>query len=402
MSKAFNPSLIEIRNNPFSSTKSVSISTGSFLKDSKSHDTYIPHTDSGINMGLIKKLKEAIAVVEESKGPNHILILAEYGQGKSFTLKKIQDEIFINYHSGLISYSIGGNYQVVEGDDEGFRSLLMEDIEQLFEDIDEDLYTNKEAVRTKYGLANDKNFSQFLAAYDKAFSELNILVYIMIDELDKIVISELTESKVRIFLEDLKSIGDNCSRAISILIAGTPNCLVKMDTLSIDYSQRFRIIEDNFFTPEETAKYVSEKCHSKLTYSGHYPFENRVRKKIFDLTDGNIRRIESICRDMWNFAAREKKKIDNTLFNKYYKTRLFEIVKNTQPPGTSKVIIDFLVDIFVAGGKIGIGAYLTVRSAPKKRVITEFVSANSLILRSNRSFLMSPDFKTIIVEALIT
>lgn len=105
MVRTFDPSLIEIRNNPFSSTKSESIADGIFMKELISGgDDYIPSTSSLIHIGISAQLFDKVNAIEGSKTPQHILILAEYGQGKSFSLKKVQDKIYIDFNGAIISY----------------------------------------------------------------------------------------------------------------------------------------------------------------------------------------------------------------------------------------------------------------------------------------------------------
>lgn len=401
MQRTFEPDQITIRNNPFSSTKSVSIVDGVFMKDLKNNCVYISNTDPCVDIGIIKKLQDKIEEIETAKSPQHIFVLAEYGQGKSFSLKRIQDKIFINYNAAIISYSIGGNNENLKGENNFFQDKIMEDVEFLFQNLDERLYTNKETIDRKYQLTSaDKTFHQFLEAYDNAFSELNILVYVFIDELDKIVISSISDEKISRFLEDLKLIGDTCGKAISLIVAGTPNCLVKINQLSIDYGQRFDKVESNYLTIDQTTEYISKKCLSKLKYVGYFPFEKNVIKQIHSVANGNIRRIESICRDLWFIASREKTKINITRLHRYIKEKLFEPIKTIFESTINNNVIDFVSDLFLHNSKMGIN---NVKKLPyrKQKEIESFLNSTDLIKKVSFSYIMMNDLKEKIGEVLV-
>jgi len=385
MIRIFDPSLIEIRLNPFSSTRSSSISEGVFMKDLLNSIEYFINPDTEIDIKILHELKLKLSDIESGKSPQHILVLGEYGQGKSFSLKKIQDDIYKNYNGAIISIPIGMNFISVDQ----FEEKLIEDIEELFENLDTTLYTDKENIRSKFSLTTKpKTFRQSIDAYDKAYKELNILVYIFIDELDKIVISEMPESDIRVFLEKLKLIGDTCSKSISLLIAGTPNCLIKMDLLSVDYSQRFDKIECNFLSSEETVDYITKKCFIKLKYVGNHPFNLQVKKQIHFLAEGNLRKIETICRELWNYSFRKRTKITTTELHNFLYEKLIEHIKNTLGINATNNLVLFVLLLFINKGQKNV-RYFKVKLKPNQfKEIDNFVSNHLYIKKINQTYFL--------------
>jgi len=405
MLKNFSPELIEIRNNPFSSSKSTAITDGVFMKDTIGiNDVFIPLTLESVDVGLIISLSKKLQDIEDSKNPQNILVLGEYGQGKSFSLKKIQDEIYTKHNGAIISYSIGGNASVLKEGTDYFTKKLMSDLELLFKALDATLYLNKTAIDLKYSLTTSvtgKTFHQFLEAYDNAFQELGITVYIFIDELDKIVISDAPESIIKVFLEDLKLIADTCGKSLSLIIAGTQNCLVKMNNLSVDYSQRFDLIESSYLTKQETSSYISKKCSSKLDYVGYHPFDTEVKNLIYSLTGGNIRKIEVLCRELWFHSSRNKVKISREELNKFMQTKLFELVKKILSRNASNHQISFVIGLYLKKDRVGISSLSRKLSKQKFREIKTLFEEGSILTTVGKSYQLSETVKDSINSALL-
>lgn len=399
--RSFDPTLITIRNNPFPTARAKSIEDGIFMKHliDPAHP-YISNTDPYIPIGIISRLLEKIKEIEEAKTSQHVLILGEYGQGKSFSLKVIQDELYVNYNSAIISYSIGGNASSIIQNEEYFQERIMEDIERLFQAIDSSLYTEKHSIDHKYKLStgSGRTFHQFLKAYDNVFSDLQIQVYIFIDELDKIILSTTGDNKIIIFLENIKLIADICDKSISILAAGTPNCLLKMNQLSIDYAQRFDPIENNFLTLDNTIAYINKKCASKLTHVGYYPFTKQVIRKICSLSQGNIRKIEIICRDLWISCFRDHIKVDLKYLNKLLQKKLFEPILKIFPPINNKTV-EFIATLFINGGRLP-KVHMTEYPLKNQQEINTFLSSTEKIRVIKKSYVMSTDLMSQIGDSL--
>ena len=402
MQRSFDHNLIEIRKNPFSSTRSVSIRSGFFMKDLRGENTFAPSTDSLVNIGFLPKLVNKISSIEDSSKPQHIMIFGEYGQGKSYALNKIEEEIYVKYGGAIISYPIGGNAEMFKNNKKFFKDRLLEDIEELFKGLNPALYTDKEEIKEKYHLESEKDFHQSLEAYDKVFKELNILLYIFIDELDKIVISELPKDVIRQFLEDIKLVGDTCNDSVSLLVAGTNNCNYAIDEkFSIDYGERFDKIEINYLTAEQTIDYISAKCNTILDYVGHHPFDRAVKRMIFHLTDGNIRKIETLCRELWIYSARNDKKINSNILNLYLRNNLFEPVKNIMNKRElDDSVIEFIIEIFINGGRLGSSKVNSFWSQRKLNKIFGFIKDYNYVKKIKRSYTLNSDIKIKISEIL--
>jgi hypothetical protein len=405
MLKKFFPDLIEIRNNPFSSSKSTAITDGIFMKDIVGiSDVFIPLTLESVNVGLIISLSKKLQDIEDSKKPQNILVLGEYGQGKSFSLKKIQDEIYTKHNGAIVSYSIGGNASVLREETDYFNKKIMSDIESLFNALDPTLYINKDTIDQKYSLTTDaigKTFHQFLNSYDNAFQELGITVYIFIDELDKIVTSDASESIIKIFLEDLKLIADTCGKSISLIIAGTQNCLVKMNNLSVDYSQRFDVVESSYLTRQETFDYISKKCSSKVDYVGYHPFDNESKNLIYSLTGGNIRKIEVLSRELWFYSSRNKVKITRQEFTKFMQIRLFETIKNILGKTASNHQISIVIELYLKKGRIGITTLSKRLSKSKFKEIKDLFEQGTVLTVIGKSYQLSESVNELIDSALL-
>ncbi|WKN43388.1 ATP-binding protein [Tunicatimonas pelagia] len=367
-------------------------------------DNYVQSNHQHIEIGLLKNLSDRVKLIEESNQPNHIFLIGEYGQGKSFSLKVIQDKIYVEYNGGIICYTLGLASSTYRKDTSIFEKQLMEDIEKLFDRIDPDLYTSKPDLIAKYNLKNEKNFRQFLQDFDQAFKELDILVYVFIDELDKIVISEIDENGKRKFLETIKTIADVCSTSISLIVAGTPNCEATIDELSDDYKQRFYVIEKSSLAIEDLKKYIREKFRKKLRYVGHYPFHNSIYKKLLNITGGNIRKVESVSRDLWNLSAERKCKINNSLMKDYLLGRLREKINSLLVKSDIEVTenkIRFIFNLFFLGGKVGINKVEKSLTLPKKREIRQLISSNNLARIVDKSYVLDGDTIDSLKDSLV-
>jgi len=109
--KSFDISKIRKTDNPFSNTRASSIEDGIFIRGAEIEDNiFIPSTKKAVKIGLINDVEKIYNDIIESSKPRHVLILADYGQGKSFSIKYIQDKIYELHADPIISYSIGINY----------------------------------------------------------------------------------------------------------------------------------------------------------------------------------------------------------------------------------------------------------------------------------------------------
>jgi hypothetical protein len=400
--RSFDSSLITVRNNPFANSRARAIEDGVFMKELlEQNPPYISNTDPYIQIGIINKLMEKIKQIEEGQVAQHILILGEYGQGKSFSLKVIQDELYINYNSAIISYSIGGNSAAIIQDDHYFQERIMEDIERLFQNLDPALYSMKTSIDQRYQLSASpgRTFHQFLTAYDHSFGDLQIQVYIFIDELDKVVLSTAGDSKISNFLENLKLIADICNHSISLIVAGTPNCLVKMNQVSIDYAQRFDIVENNFLTLDNTFIYITRKCATKLSHVGYYPFNRQVIKIIYSITEGNIRKIEAVCRELWLRCARDHCKIDLNYLDGFLQEKLFEPILNIMP-SINNPTVKFIATCFINQGRI---SKSNLKNYPQRarQEIQNLISVNEDFRTVKSSYVMSSNLVTKIGDAFL-
>lgn len=387
MTRIYNPKLIEIRNNPFPSTRSVAISDGIYMRDLKDDKgKYESNAEPYVEIGFILKLLKKIEEIEKAKSPQHLLIMGEYGQGKSFALKKLQDTLYNKYNGGIIGFSIGISVDDLLADTDFFPNRVMENIEDLFTLLDEELYIEKSRIEIKYNFSEEKTLIQFLQDYDKAFKDLNILVYIFVDELDKIIISGAPDVKIKHFIETLKTIGDSCNKSISTIIAGTTNCLFKMDQLSIDYAQRYDKIEFDYLTKEECKFYINEKCKTKLKYSGYCPFDTWVKKQIYRLTSGNVRKVEILCRKLWIYAAQKQAKIERRNFTKFLKELLYERLKSLIGRESTDNLINFVVLIYESNGALGVKSATRNLSRSKITEVNRFVERGLIVDKVRQTY----------------
>ena len=124
--KQFNPDLIEIRKNPFSSTRSSSISNGVFIKGIETgYGSYVAETEIPVYVGMLKNLKSKLKTIEDSESPQHVMIFADYGQGKSFAMKIIQDEIIKNYNGLMVSFTLNEYFEPLKDKSDYFFQRVM-------------------------------------------------------------------------------------------------------------------------------------------------------------------------------------------------------------------------------------------------------------------------------------
>jgi len=242
-----------------------------------------------------------------------------------------------------------------------------------------------------------------LQAYDTAFKELGVQVYIILDELDKIITSNLDENKKKRFFEDLRVITDNCSRSISLIIAGTSDCKKTMDDLGFDYSPRFEVVDTNLFNEDQTIEFIKKKCRTVVSKCGQIPFSKSGMRSVHSSTGGNIRFIEAISRDIWNAACQKREKIDGAGVNSEISEKLAESVKRVLGSDTRMPVIDFISTLAMAGGKQGIAKSLSRFKPRQIDCIRQFIenNPNRVILVKGSSYRLVPEVRQNILKAYL-
>lgn len=362
--KKFDSSLIKTANNPFPQIRAKAIHDGIAIRDGgdeisvaggkkKIADGYIPDTD-GVNfvdIGLHKSLQSKFKNIIASNTPEPILILADFGHGKSGAIKQIQDTIISRYYYPIISIAISSSAsRYLESKEDILLRDIINYLAQTYNALPVDVYTNKDAVKTKYKLDEETTqYTKTIQTFDTAFKELGCLVFIFIDELDKITTYTDSSNKgldnnKKVFIENLKTIAETCRESVSLWVAGTNNVDFFISELGDDYLQRFTKVENNNFTKTDTLTYINEKSLKVVGYYGYIPIKKNVIEKIHTLAKGNIRRINCICKELWNLSAIMRKQIGIQEYNEFICEKLKEPIKRLFPDADN-IHIKFLAEL---------------------------------------------------------
>lgn len=330
---------IKKTNNPFQSTRSNAISSGVFIRTDADYQLGT-ETNDAVNIGLKKELSAEQQNIVETSDPRHLMILAEFGEGKSFSLKCIQDELYCKYDYPFIGIVLGNDASFYNEDIEDGEPLLIQIVQYLknaYEKLPLNIYPTKDDIKIKYSLDSDNSVERVLENYDHAFKDLECMVFIFIDELDKIFIDPIITDSNRVkFLNNLKTLTDIFTQSVSLWCAGTNNVEAYISSRQEDYMQRFSLVR-SIFNYEDTLTYVRKKCKKEM--KGCIPFARGVIKKIHETTSGNLRLLNSCCYDLWSVAANQKSNITMNDFFEYLKTKLRVHILDSYP-NISNILID--------------------------------------------------------------
>jgi|GEM_PF-4988245 len=378
--KKFNPTLITVTNNPFYKQRATRIPTGCFMKntDQLDNNNYRIEAMAPVEIGMLKELNERVGDILNTGEPENILLLADYGQGKSFAMKAIQDELF-RRNRAIISLTCTGLQSIYNENDDSFPEKILGFVEKIFNALDEDEYPQKTKLKNDLNLSGSHTFEEFIALYDNVYSQLNIPVFIFIDELDKIITSNFTDEQKSRFLNVLKTIAEACNESISLFVAGSPNCKTKMDDLGIDYAPRFYRIDSNLLNKDKTKQYIIEICKKELQYNGYVPFDTYVINEIAELSKGNIRNINRICNDLWRYSANRKEKITKTNFEYFIIENSYQHIQ-TVVGSIDDAIIKFIALLLANNGRISIVRYKKEFRDREKRKIMDFINNNGNVI----------------------
>ena len=330
---------IKKTNNPFQSTRSNAISSGVFIRMAADYQLGT-EANNAVNIGLKKELSTEQQNIIATNNPRHLMILANFGEGKSFSLKCIQDALYCEYYYPFIGIILGNDTSFYNEDTDDGAPLLIQIVKYLkdaYESLPLDIYPTKDEIKIKYLLDHDNSVERILENYDKAFKELECVVFIFIDELDKIFIDKIITDPYKIkFLNNLKTLTDIFTQSISLWCAGTNNVEAYISSRQEDYMQRFHPIS-SIFNYEDTLAYVRTKCRKEV--NGPLPFAQTVIKIIHKVTSGNLRLLNSCCYDLWGIAAEQKHNITLNDFFEYLKTKLRVHILSSYP-NISDILID--------------------------------------------------------------
>lgn len=391
--KKFSPSKISKNNNPFPNSRAVALVGGIYIKELSGTYELVPEARTAIKTGLLRKLYNHYEKNKDDNGrykPSHLLILADYGQGKTLSLRYMQEEIISKTYDVLISYSIGNNAICILEEQNKFLKTVLKDLYEAIKKLNEKKYPN---IKTDLdNIPIDANFSTLLQLYDNIFNKIDTRVYIIIDELDKVLTPTNAVVMQKSFLEEIKIIADTCNKAISLWIAGTPNCEIIINSLGRDYIQRFLPPIKSTFNMDETIEYIDKKCTLILTYKGYIPFTNDVKKEIFNYSSGNIRNIDYICKELWDACSEKNTKIDKKEWKKYISEKLNEPIKEIFGINIKNSQLDAISSL-VVNSKVSLATLKKGKTNKEKLEIISLLENNENFKKINRSFRLDNDIK---------
>lgn len=401
ISKSFSPSLIQLPLNPFSSTKAVSISDGVFVGDDGTAGLIQEITHTPLSKMLVKTYDNII----ESGKIEHVLLLADYGQGKSFSISHIQNRIISSLKYPIISISISEGAQEYVSEDHTILKTVIACLLEAFEKLPVSAYPNKEAVNLKYNL-NKKTtrYQDTLKRFDKAFKELHCYCFIFIDELDKIVsVSDaiITEKSKRLFIEDLKTLADSLSHSVSLLISGTNSVELFMKTQGQDYTQRFALKKFSRMTYKEIDEFIEAQCLNVLKKRSYSPFDSYAKNKIYNVANQNIRGVVSLCHKLWKKSASEKKGIDENFVNNFLEEASIELLKDIFPQADTQEL-EILSKMIANKSVSTLSIHRTITKPGVRNKIFDFIAKNSdKINRVGRSFMIKPEIRKNVLNSIL-
>lgn len=391
--KKFNPSKISKNNNPFPSNRAVAIVNGTYIKELQGTYSLVPESRTAIKIGLLQRLCSHYDNNKDDNGrykPSHLLILADYGQGKTLSLRYMQEEIFSKTYDVLISYSIGNNAISILEEQNKFIKNVLKDLLDALTNLSENKYPS---IKTDLDdISTDESFSTLLQLYDNIFNKIDTQVYIIVDELDKVLTASNSTTMQKSFLEEIKMIADSCNKAISLWIAGTPNCEIIINNLGRDYIQRFLPPIKSTFNLDQTIEYIDKKCVQILTYKGYIPYTNEVKKEIFKYSNGNIRNIDYICKELWNISAEKKIRIDKKEWKKYISAKLDEPIKEKFGIEISNNQLDVIASLIV-NDKISLATLKKGKTNKAKQEIITILENNINFKKVSRSYRLNNDIR---------
>lgn len=391
--KKFNPSKISKNNNPFPNSRAVAIVNGIYIKELLGSYELVPETRTAIKIGLLHRLYNHYEKNKDDNGrykPSHLLILADYGQGKTLSLRYMQEEIFSKTYDVLISYSIGNNAISILEEQNKFIKNVLKDLHNTLTKLAENKYPD---IKTDLdNIPDDENLLTLLQLYDNIFNKINTQVYIIVDELDKILTASDATVMQKSFLEEIKMIADSCSKAISLWMAGTPNCEIIINSLGRDYIQRFLPPIKSTFNMNETIEYIDKKCTQILTYKGYIPYTNEVKKEIFKYSNGNIRNIDYICKELWDACSEKNARIDKKEWKKYISEKLNEPIKEIFGIEITNNQLN-VITLLIVNDRVSLTTLNKGKTNRAKQEILSLLENNDSFKRINRSYRLDNDVK---------
>lgn len=401
--RPFDISKIKITDNPFANKRATYIPTGVFIRDTEIEGKiFTPNLKPVIKTGLIKKLEEYYEEVVKTSEPKDLIILADFGQGKSFAFRYIQEKIITKHSDPLISISISEHATEILSNNTFFIELIINKLKVAFDNIDEEGYPEKNSLKETLNLDSENKPEYLLEILNKAFKILKIRVYIFIDELDKIIVKrDYSIENKRVFLGWLKAISEIGQDSFSVWLAGSKTCqALIVRQIGQDYLERFENIPSYSLTIDETKYYIEQKCLEVIDYKGEIPFDNYTIKAVHYLTDGKIRYIEGLCRNLWNYSVRKQSQINKILFKQYMKTELIEPTKGVLGNDIDSDIISIIIE-FIIEGKMSLTKVFQGFSNRKKAKIREYIESTNVIRPIDRSYNIDEIYKDRILKEFL-
>ncbi len=401
--KKFDSSKILKSENPFPSTRATSICNGTFIREIFGNYLFDIDVQTSVKCGLLKKLIEHYESSKESDGkykPCHLLILADYGQGKTLALRYLQDKIHATSYDVIISKSISNEATIYLNNENAYLQYVLKQLKEAYVELINNYFPNKSSLLDNIKDTEEAQYQ--LMFFDNAFALIDTRVFICLDELDKILevnYPQGIEINQKSFLEELKIIAECCKKSISLWIAGTPQCIGVINQFGRDYKERFDTIMSTF-NEEDTIKYINKKCTQKLKYIGYIPFTNDVKKEIFKYSYGKIRYVNSFCKDLWNISSDEKIKIDINKWKTYIKTKFEEPIKVLFGNNVRYSQIELLSKLISKDKVSSIEIYLN-KNLREKQEIQNFIDKNienQNIVKIKRSYKLNSNIKEQLVN----
>ena len=404
--RRFDSNNIRKSENPFPNTRAASICNGTFIREVCGKYNLDADAQTAVEYGLLKKLLEHY---NNSKGqdgkykPSHLLILADYGQGKTLALRYLQDKIYTSSYDVIVSKSVSNDAQTLLDNENTFIHHVLSSLKDAYIELIHKHFTSQ--VNLLDNIAEEDEAQNQFLFYDKAFSDLNTRVFIFLDELDKIFEVEALsglESKQKSFLEELKIIADCCKKSISLWVAGTPQCLGTINNFGRDYKERFDTTIRSTFNEKDTINYINKKCVQKLQYVGYIPLTNEVKKEIFKYSYGKIRYINLFCKELWNIAADEKIKIDMSHWKTYIKSKFEEPIKEVFGNAITYSQIELLSKL-ISKDKVSCYEIYINKNNRTKQEIQGFINSNlgnENLIKINKSYKLNTNLKNQIISNL--
>ena len=249
-------------------------------------------------------------------------------------MKYLQDMIYKKSRFGIIGCTVRNSVDKLREYRDHFRDLIRTDLLELikgFKSVVQNSNDHSKLIQEMDINKMELTYPQFLEASDSLLNNLNMKAFIFIDELDKIVHAEIEDDLKQYFLEDLKSIADICNNSISIIVSGTPACIQTMDSFGIDYAGRFTQIKIAGLSQDQTKEYIDKKSMQSFSNYSNIPMKHEVKLAIFDLTLGNIRKIDKICSKLWTYSAENKVLVDLLVFENFLVDEMYEDIKELYP-----------------------------------------------------------------------